>query len=1297
MKPIRNLLTPAVSLLLVSAWQTQAAVAPYTSDANTLILFNFESISGSVIANSAGTSSLNDGVYVNGTSATATALATPVVVTGYAGFGNALNNFSNSTGFYGVGVDVSNDDAWNYDGATNQDDFNFASAFFTNAATGVGAFTFEAMVYIPTLSPGTNINQEIWCSDTATGTRAFQFRIENGGVLRFDAAGLGASAYDASFNLSTITGAHAFAANTWFHVAVTYNYDGVNPASTNFYWTRVDSGATQANLVYTLSGQPMTGFAAATSANLVFGNEGRTNGGMAEGMRGLLDAGRVSKIARAATEFIFTTAPGDADGDNLLDAWEIQYFGNLAQIGTGDPDNDGFDNAAEIAAGSNPTVLASTPSDTDGDGLTDTWEITNFGSIIAQNGAGDPDLDFATNLQEQAGVSNPNSAASAPDSDSDSLNDGWEIRYFGNLATGDVDSDSDGASNAAEMAAGSSPIDHNWTPTHAVLTHRWSFNGNLSDSVGTSTATLVDPDANPAVGGTATAGASEVALTGGASTTSAYVNLGTNLIGGRTTPVTIELWATQNAVQNWGRIFDFGSSTTEYLFMSWTRGTNAATDQVEWVDGSTSNKPDTNQPYVPGTKYHIVMTLTPAVNTGGALAAGTRVTWYTSPASNTSGLVAKGTFDTAATLLNLNDVNNWLGRSMWAGDNVAAASYDEVRIWNGALTPAEINQYQIAGPDAFSVDDTDGDGLPDTWETLYFGDLSQAAASDPDGDGATNASEYAAGSSPAVQASTPLDTDADGLPDAWEIQFFTNLAQTAGGDTDNDRNTNLAEFTGGTNPALNTSWPDTDADFLNDGWEIYYFGSITTFNDLADPDNDGIDNYTEQFAGTDPTNGDRDFDGLLDTWEVAYFGNIAAQNSSGDPDGDTFTNLQEQAAQSNPTVLASVPGDINGDGLPDGHLLATGDLINTTSFNAGTNWADTLAPAAGQNYLVAVTSLRTPTDTADYTFAGANLVLYTGGNLLVKGSGILTFPALVLDGGRLHNGTNSNSVVTITGGIRVARASEIYAQNSGFIINSTVTGTKDLSLTGANLVTFGGVNTFTGNLAVTNTAGFTLGTTGVHKFSPAAAGITNIIGGTGPVTLNGAFNLDLSTASNVWGSNWVLVTTSGAKTYGATFTVNGFTADTGAVGARKWTSGSYQYDEATHTLSVITPPLTAIQSWRLLYFGDSTNSSLGADRADRDGDSRANLLEYAVGSDPLVVNTTAPVTLSTSGGFLTLTFSHIDDPSLTYVVEVSTDLSVWVPAQTYTGLTSAGTITYTDTATLGATTRRFLRLSVSTP
>ena len=46
----------------------------------------------------------------------------------------------------------------------------------------------------------------------------------------------------------------------------------------------------------------------------------------------------------------------------------------------------------------------------------------------------------------------------------------------------------------------------------------------------------------------------------------------------------------------------------------------------------------------------------------------------------------------------------------------------------------------------------------------------------------------------------PADTDGDGLPDAWEMQYFGNLGQTAGGDPDGDGLTNLQEYQQGRNP-----------------------------------------------------------------------------------------------------------------------------------------------------------------------------------------------------------------------------------------------------------------------------------------------------------------------------------------------------------------------------------------------------------------------------------------------------------------------------------------------------------------
>jgi hypothetical protein len=126
--------------------------------------------------------------------------------------------------------------------------------------------------------------------------------------------------------------------------------------------------------------------------------------------------------------------------------------------------------------------------------------------------------------------------------------------------------------------------------------------------------------------------------------------------------------------------------------------------------------------------------------------------------------------------------------------------------------------------------------------------------------------------------------------------------------------------------------------------------------------------------------------------------------------------------------------------------------------------------------------------------------------------------------------------------------------------------------------------------------------------------------------------------------------------------------------------------------------LTAIQTWRQTNFGTSVNSGNGADVADPDGDGVSNLLEYASGTNPNLANTGSVIVTAVATDKLTLSFVHIDDPTLSYVVEASNDLTgAWTTAQTYTGFTTAATTTYTDTALLSVTPRRFLRLKIVLP
>ena len=223
------------------------------------------------------------------------------------------------------------------------------------------------------------------------------------------------------------------------------------------------------------------------------------------------------------------------------------------------------------------------------------------------------------------------------------------------------------------------------------LAHRWSFNNSLADSVGGQNATVIDVGAN-----NTTLSATEITLAGGTQATSDYVDLGDQVLPNVTTPVTIELWAKQISVQNWSRIFDFGSGTTENLMMSWTRTTLLTQDRVEWVDtAGASTADDTCQPYTLGVEFHIAMVIEPGAGLGGT----TRVTWYRAASTNSTIGAARGTFNTTNTLALMNDTNCWLGRSQWP-DNTANASYNEVRAWNRALSATELQTLHTAGANA---------------------------------------------------------------------------------------------------------------------------------------------------------------------------------------------------------------------------------------------------------------------------------------------------------------------------------------------------------------------------------------------------------------------------------------------------------------------------------------------------------------------------------------------------------------------------------------------------------------------
>lgn len=140
----------------------------------------------------------------------------------------------------------------------------------------------------------------------------------------------------------------------------------------------------------------------------------------------------------------------------------------------------------------------------------------------------------------------------------------------------------------------------------------------------------------------------------------------------------------------------------------------------------------------------------------------------------------------------------------------------------------------------------------------------------------SNSSRSAAQFSDLIFDPGSLDSDMDGLVDSAEILFFGDLTSSSGGpdeDFDNDGISDRDELNSATNPTL----ADTDGDGLNDGDELL----VHNTNPLVqDTDGDGLLDGEEIFTTrSNPTLADSDGDGLNDRLEVQAGSNPLDVNS----------------------------------------------------------------------------------------------------------------------------------------------------------------------------------------------------------------------------------------------------------------------------------------------------------------------------------------------------------------------------------------------------------------------------------
>jgi hypothetical protein len=157
-------------------------------------------------------------------------------------------------------------------------------------------------------------------------------------------------------------------------------------------------------------------------------------------------------------------------------------------------------------------------------------------------------------------------------------------------------------------------------------------------------------------------------------------------------------------------------------------------------------------------------------------------------------------------------------------------------------------------------------------------------------------------------------------------------------------------------------------------------------------------------------------------------------------------------------------------------------------------------------------------------------------------------------------------------------------------------------------------------------------------------------------------------------------------------------------------------DENPFEITLIAAGLSHSEDWRLRYFGLIANDGVAADTADPDGDGLVNLLEYALGGDPLMAFS-APIPsvgMDDAGGRLELNFNRFTDRNdLTLVVEGadiiagpwtglarSSGGAAFVALVGGVGIAEAGTglsrtVAVRDPFAASISARRFLRLRVT--
>lgn len=233
------------------------------------------------------------------------------------------------------------------------------------------------------------------------------------------------------------------------------------------------------------------------------------------------------------------------------------------------------------------------------------------------------------------------------------------------------------------------------------LIHRWTFDESadgvtIPDVVGGADATLMNGTGNAVIAD----GQAFMGNTGSQNSSNAaagdYIDLPNGIIS-PLTQMTIECWTTWDGTDAiWQRVYDMGTSNG---------GENSSNggDQTTWFCVC----PDNGSRVLQVEYRRLGAAFVMPVTDNGKLAAGEEVL-ITHVHDDIAGIVKIfingtiiGAYKAPAMLNEFIDNNVWLGRSQW-GDPLYCGSYNELRIYDTALTATQVAANYLAGPDVLA-------------------------------------------------------------------------------------------------------------------------------------------------------------------------------------------------------------------------------------------------------------------------------------------------------------------------------------------------------------------------------------------------------------------------------------------------------------------------------------------------------------------------------------------------------------------------------------------------------------------